>query len=190
MARPVLRTRLCDILDIEYPVILAGMGGVATADLVAAVSEAGGLGIVGAASMPPDEIERQVRRIRDLTSKPFGVDVLLPSGVARPPQADAPKDKDAAPRTHAEEPARVPPRARTRVHPRRRAGVRPAGARRRTRTSRRDAAHRRRRLLEEAGRGDPRPQGAGVRGRARQPGAIRRSSSTRRARRSSASSAT
>jgi NAD(P)H-dependent flavin oxidoreductase YrpB (nitropropane dioxygenase family) len=97
MSRPVLRTRLCDILDIEYPIILAGMGGVATADLVAAVSEAGGLGIVGAASMPPDEIERQVRRIRDLTSKPFGVDVLLPSGVARPPQADAPKEKDAAP---------------------------------------------------------------------------------------------
>ena len=83
MSRPVLRTRLCDILDIEYPVILAGMGGVATAELVAAVSEAGGLGIVGAASMPADEIERQVRRIRDLTSKPFGVDVLLPSGVAR-----------------------------------------------------------------------------------------------------------
>ena len=84
MARPVLRTRLCDILDIEYPVILAGMGGVATAELVAAVSEAGGLGIVGAATMPPDEIERQVRRIRDLTSKPFGVDILLPSGVATP----------------------------------------------------------------------------------------------------------
>jgi NAD(P)H-dependent flavin oxidoreductase YrpB (nitropropane dioxygenase family) len=84
MARPVLRTRLCDILDIEYPVILAGMGGVATAELVAAVSEAGGLGVVGAASMPPEEIERQVRRIRDLTSKPFGVDVLLPSGVAAP----------------------------------------------------------------------------------------------------------
>lgn len=88
MSRPVLRTRLCDILDIEYPVILAGMGGVATADLVAAVSEAGGLGVVGAASMPAEEIERQVRRIRDLTSKPFGVDVLLPSGVARPPVAE------------------------------------------------------------------------------------------------------
>jgi len=89
MGRPVLRTRLCDILDIEYPVILAGMGGVATAELVAAVSEAGGLGIVGAASMPADEIERQVRRIRDLTSKPFGVDVLLPSGVAAPSAAPA-----------------------------------------------------------------------------------------------------
>jgi NAD(P)H-dependent flavin oxidoreductase YrpB (nitropropane dioxygenase family) len=91
MGRPVLRTRLCDILDIEYPVILAGMGGVATAELVAAVSEAGGLGIVGAATMPADEIEKQVNRIRDLTSKPFGVDILLPSGVAAPP---APKNGD------------------------------------------------------------------------------------------------
>ena len=89
MGRPVLHTRLCDILDIEYPVILAGMGGVASAELVAAVSEAGGLGVLGAASMAPDVIERQVRHIRDLTSKPFGVDVLLPSGVAapRPPAA-------------------------------------------------------------------------------------------------------
>lgn len=96
MSRPVLRTRLCDILDIEYPVILAGMGGVATAELVAAVSEAGGLGVVGAASMPADEIERQVRRIRDLTSKPFGVDVLLPSGVAAPrPEASPSPDKSA-----------------------------------------------------------------------------------------------
>jgi NAD(P)H-dependent flavin oxidoreductase YrpB (nitropropane dioxygenase family) len=96
MSRPVLRTRLCDILDIEYPVVLAGMGGVATAELVAAVSEAGGLGVVGAASMPPEEIERQVRRIRDLTSKPFGVDVLLPSGVASTPRPEAPRETAAA----------------------------------------------------------------------------------------------
>lgn len=91
MGRPVLHTRLCDILDIEYPIILAGMGGVATAELVAAISEAGGLGILGAASMPGEEIERQVRRVRDLTSKPFGVDVLLPSGLAKPRPA-APAD--------------------------------------------------------------------------------------------------
>jgi NAD(P)H-dependent flavin oxidoreductase YrpB (nitropropane dioxygenase family) len=97
MSRPVLRTRLCDILDIEYPIILAGMGGVATAELVAAVSEAGGLGVVGAASMPADEIERQVRRIRDLTSKPFGVDVLLPSGVASAPKSPAPDNGDRQP---------------------------------------------------------------------------------------------
>ncbi len=88
MARPVLRTAICDLLDIEYPIVLAGMGGVATAELVAAVSEAGGLGIVGAAAMGPDEIEAQVNRIRDLTSQPFGVDILLPSGVAGPPRAD------------------------------------------------------------------------------------------------------
>ena len=101
MGRPVLRTRLCDILDIEYPVILAGMGGVATAELVAAVSEAGGLGILGAASMPPDEIERQVRRVRDLTSRPFGVDVLLPSGAAArtaPPVAEGKPQADARPK--------------------------------------------------------------------------------------------
>lgn len=82
MARPVLHTRVCDILGIEYPVVLAGMGGVATAELVAAVSEAGGLGIIGAATMPPEEIEAQVRKVRSLTDKPFGVDILLPSGVA------------------------------------------------------------------------------------------------------------
>ncbi len=99
MARPVLHTRLCDILDIEYPIVLAGMGGVATAELVAAVSEAGGLGIVGAATMPPEEIERQVNRIRDLTSKPFGVDILLPSGVApAPPANGAPKAEPSQPR--------------------------------------------------------------------------------------------
>jgi NAD(P)H-dependent flavin oxidoreductase YrpB (nitropropane dioxygenase family) len=102
VTRPVLRTRLCDILDIEYPIILAGMGGVATADLVAAVSEAGGLGIIGAASMPPDEIERQVRRVRDLTSKPFGVDVLLPSGVAAPrPQKQDSREQAAPTKEHA-----------------------------------------------------------------------------------------
>jgi nitronate monooxygenase len=106
MSRPVLHTRLCDILDIEYPIILAGMGGVATAELVAAVSEAGGLGIVGAASMAADEIERQVRRIRDLTSKPFGVDVLLPSGVSTPRPAASPRARQPSP------PAAAPKRPR------------------------------------------------------------------------------
>src|SRR3990172_9871057 len=84
MARPTLRTPICDLLEIEYPIVLAGMGGVATADLVAAVSDAGGLGIVGAATMTGDEIAEQVRRIRALTSKPFGVDILLPAGVVPP----------------------------------------------------------------------------------------------------------
>ena len=85
MAKSTLRTKLCDILGIEYPVILAGMGGVSRHKLVAAVSEAGGLGIVGAATMGPDEMREEIRKIRELTDKPFGVDILLP-GMARTPQ--------------------------------------------------------------------------------------------------------
>jgi len=79
MARPTLRTRLCDILGIEYPVVLAGMGGVAGHKLVAAVSQAGGLGVIGAATMGPDELRGEIRSVRKLTDKPFGVDILLPS---------------------------------------------------------------------------------------------------------------
>ncbi|MEX2236851.1 MAG: nitronate monooxygenase family protein [Dehalococcoidia bacterium] len=79
-----LHTPLCELLGIEHPIILAGMGGVATAELVSAVSEAGGLGVVGAASMGADEIRSQVRRIRDLTNQPFGVDILLPANVSGP----------------------------------------------------------------------------------------------------------
>jgi NAD(P)H-dependent flavin oxidoreductase YrpB (nitropropane dioxygenase family) len=76
------------------------MGGVATAELVAAVSEAGGLGIVGAATMSGDEIKSQVRRIRDLTNAPFGVDILLPANVGGtpPPAPPAGSDKQPAPR--------------------------------------------------------------------------------------------
>lgn len=76
-----LRTPLCEKLGIEQPIILAGMGGIATPDLVAAVSNAGGLGVLGAASMTPDEIAEAVATIRRLTDKPFGVDTLLPSRV-------------------------------------------------------------------------------------------------------------
>lgn len=76
-----LRTPLCERLGINKPVMLAGMGGVAGVELVAAVSNAGGLGVLGAASMTPDEIATAVARIRSLTDRPFGVDTLLPSTV-------------------------------------------------------------------------------------------------------------
>lgn len=76
-----LRTELCDRLGIEKPIILAGMGGVAGPELVAAVSNAGGLGVLGAASMLPDELATSIERIRQLTDRPFGVDTLLPSTV-------------------------------------------------------------------------------------------------------------
>ncbi|HXG42998.1 MAG TPA: nitronate monooxygenase, partial [Dehalococcoidia bacterium] len=85
MTRPVLRTPLCDMLDIEYPVILAGMGGsgggptMAKAELVAAVSNAGGLGVIGGVAMSVEELRQEIRKVRDLTDKPFGVDLIFPS---------------------------------------------------------------------------------------------------------------
>jgi enoyl-[acyl-carrier protein] reductase II len=71
-----LRTPLCDRLGIEVPVFLAGMGGVAYAEVCAAVSEAGGFGTLGMASESPQGIRREMRRVRELTDKPFGVDLL------------------------------------------------------------------------------------------------------------------
>ena len=71
-----LRTPLCDLLGVEHPVMLAGMGGVSYAEVCAAVSEAGGFGSLGMASMHPDGIRDEMRRVKDLTDKPFGVDLL------------------------------------------------------------------------------------------------------------------
>ena len=71
-----LRTPLCDRLDIEVPILLAGMGGVAYAEVCAAVSEAGGFGTLGMAGESPQGIRREMRRVRELTDKPFGVDLL------------------------------------------------------------------------------------------------------------------
>ena len=79
MSAPVLSTRLCDILEVEYPICLAGMGGRWTPpELVAAVSEAGGLGVMGGTGMEVEELRGRIRRVRELTDKPFGVDLLLP----------------------------------------------------------------------------------------------------------------
>ena len=73
-----LHTPICDTLGIEYPIFLAGMGGVSLAKLAAAVSNAGGLGILGAATLGPVELREEIRRTRDLTDKPFAVDLLAP----------------------------------------------------------------------------------------------------------------
>ena len=74
----LLRTPLCEKLGIEYPVMLAGMGGVSMAPLVAAVSNAGGLGIMGAANLSPDDLRAEIRKTQSLTKKPFAVDLLAP----------------------------------------------------------------------------------------------------------------
>jgi enoyl-[acyl-carrier protein] reductase II len=76
MRRMDLRTPICDMLDIEVPVFLAGMGGVAYAEVCAAVSAAGGFGTLGMATEPPERIREEMRRVRALTDKPFGVDLL------------------------------------------------------------------------------------------------------------------
>jgi enoyl-[acyl-carrier protein] reductase II len=71
-----LRTPLCDLLEIEHPVLLAGMGGVSYAPLAAAVSDAGGYGVLGMAGRSLEEIRENMRDVRRRTSKPFGVDLL------------------------------------------------------------------------------------------------------------------
>jgi nitronate monooxygenase len=75
-----LRTALCDRVGIEAPVIQAGMGYAASPRLAAAVSNAGGLGVIGAARMTPEQIDEAIAEVRALTSRPFGVDTLLPAG--------------------------------------------------------------------------------------------------------------
>ena len=85
MKGPVFRTSLCEMLKIEYPILLAGMGsrGLATPpELVAAVSEAGGMGVVGGSGLTPDDLRSQIRETRKLTDKPIGVDLILPAKVA------------------------------------------------------------------------------------------------------------
>lgn len=71
-----IRTPLCERLGIEYPIFLAGMGGVAYADVCAAVSDAGGFGTLGMAGATPDAIRNEMRAVRAKTDKPFGVDLL------------------------------------------------------------------------------------------------------------------
>ena len=80
-----LRTRLTELLDIEHPVMLAGMGGVSYSALVAAVSDAGGIGTLGASTMGVDELPKEMAAVRAATSKPFGVDLLtaVPGQVER-----------------------------------------------------------------------------------------------------------
>ena len=71
-----MQTRLTEILGVEHPVMLAGMGGVSYHQLVAAVSEAGGFGCLGASTMAHDEMVSEIAAVRGLTDLPFGVDLL------------------------------------------------------------------------------------------------------------------
>ncbi|MBI1962653.1 MAG: nitronate monooxygenase [Candidatus Rokubacteria bacterium] len=75
--RSPLHTPLCDLLGIRYPICQAGMGWVARSALAAAVSAAGGLGVIAAVHGTPAELRDEIRRVRDATDRPFGVDVLF-----------------------------------------------------------------------------------------------------------------
>ena len=72
-----MKTEITELLGIEYPIIQGGMAWVAEYHLAAAVSEAGGLGIIGASSAPADWVREQVREAKKLTDKPFGVNIML-----------------------------------------------------------------------------------------------------------------
>lgn len=72
-----MKTKITELLGIEYPIIQGGMAWVAEHRLAAAVSNAGGLGIIGAASAPPEIVREEIKKCKELTDKPFGVNVML-----------------------------------------------------------------------------------------------------------------
>ena len=97
MTKQILKTRLCDMLGIDYPILSAGMGPTligentgAPVELVVAVSEAGGLGVLGGSGFTVDELREAIHEIKAQTDKPFGVDLLLPKSIAA--EADAAAD--------------------------------------------------------------------------------------------------
>ena len=73
--RPALHTRICDLFGVKYPIVQTGMGWVSGAKLTAATSEAGGLGILAAATMTFEELEEAISKLQDRTDKPFGVNL-------------------------------------------------------------------------------------------------------------------
>ena len=88
-ARPRLKTRFTELVGVEYPIVQGGMQWVGTAEMAAAVSNAGGLGIITALTQPtPDDLRREIARCRALTDKPFGVNLTILPSIAPPPYAE------------------------------------------------------------------------------------------------------
>lgn len=79
----MLKNELCQLLNIEYPILQGGMAWVATAELASAVSNAGCLGVIGAGHMPPDVLQLEIKKVKTLTAKPFGVNIMLMSPFVR-----------------------------------------------------------------------------------------------------------
>ena len=85
----MLRTPICDLFDIRYPIFAAGMGGVTMAPLAGAVSAAGGMGVLGATFCTPEQLREEIAAVRRITDRPFGVDLLIPTDI--PPDIGARK---------------------------------------------------------------------------------------------------
>src|SRR2546422_5956392 len=83
------RTTLCDLFDIEYPIVQSGMGAIAGPDLVVEVCRAGGLGILAGLNVPPDDLRKMIHRTRELTNRPFGVNLWLHRALRPPIDPDA-----------------------------------------------------------------------------------------------------
>lgn len=79
-----MKTRITEILEIEHPILQGGMAWVAEHNLAAAVSEAGGLGIIGAGGAPAEAVREQIQKVKAVTNNPFGVNIMLMN-----PEADA-----------------------------------------------------------------------------------------------------
>jgi len=75
VTEPAISTRVSDLLGVQYPIVQAPMGYIARAQLASAVSNAGGLGIIETSSGQLDQVREEIRRMRDLTDKPFGVNI-------------------------------------------------------------------------------------------------------------------
>ena len=73
----MIKTKICSLLNIKYPIFQGGMAQISDANLAAAVSEAGGLGIIAAGNNTPEELKKEIDKIKLLTDKPFGVNVML-----------------------------------------------------------------------------------------------------------------
>ena len=78
----MIKSPICEILGIEYPIFQGGMAWIADAALAASVSNAGGLGLIAAGNAPPEYVRDQIKKIRELTDKPFGVNIMLMSPYA------------------------------------------------------------------------------------------------------------
>lgn len=73
------KTDICELLGIEYPIIQGGMAWISTAELASAVSNAGGLGLIGAGNMPADIFRKEIHKLKERTSKPFGCNIMMMS---------------------------------------------------------------------------------------------------------------